>query len=223
MVHIISIETATKNCSIALHTDGKPIAFIQFFVDKSHAERVHNLIVSVLETSKLKLTDVSAIAISAGPGSYTGLRIASALAKGLCFSLDIPLIAINTLEAMSIGLLLSGFKKCPMLDARRMEVYCRLFDENNNPETKIEAKIIDSKSFESELELSKIVFFGDGSEKCKSIIVNPNAFFLADFNPTALQVGKIAFEKYLNKRFEDLAYFEPLYLKEFYFPVSTKK
>ncbi|TAF72493.1 MAG: tRNA (adenosine(37)-N6)-threonylcarbamoyltransferase complex dimerization subunit type 1 TsaB [Bacteroidetes bacterium] len=222
MTHILSIETATKICSIALHSNGKPISFTQFFIDKSHAERIHALILSVLETSKLKFENLSAIAISAGPGSYTGLRIASALAKGLCFSLDIPLISIETLDAMAIGLPLSLFKKCPMLDARRMEVYCRLYDENNNAISPTEAKIIDSESFINELENSKIVFYGDGSLKCKNLISHPNAFFLDDFYPTALQIGKLAFEKFNQNNFEDLAYFEPHYLKEFYFPVSKK-
>lgn len=222
MTHILSIETATKICSIAIHSNGEPIAFTQFFIDKSHAERIHALIISVLETSKLKFENLSAIAISAGPGSYTGLRIASALAKGLCFSLDIPLIAIETLNAMAVGLPLSRLKKCPMLDARRMEVYCRLYDENNNPILPTEAKIIDSESFINELENSKIVFFGDGSLKCKNLISHPNAFFLDDFYPTALQIGKLAIEKFNLQKFEDLAYFEPHYLKEFYFPVSKK-
>lgn len=222
MAHILSIETATKICSVALSTDGEPIAFIQFFIDKSHAERIHSLIHSVLETSKLTLSDLSAIAISAGPGSYTGLRIASALAKGLCFSLDIPLIAINTLDAMAFGLAISGFKKCPMLDARRMEVYCGIYNEKMVLEKPIEAKIIDSQSFEEELSKSKIVFFGDGALKCKNVIIHPNAFFVSDFHPTALQISKLANLKFNEKRFEDLAYFEPHYLKEFYFPVSTK-
>lgn len=216
MSYILSIETATKVCSVAVHFEGKLISIFQNFTEKSHAERLHALIEAVLIESKITLKDLKAIAISAGPGSYTGLRIASSLAKGLCFALEIPLIAIDTLQSMALELSLPGFFVCPMLDARRMEVYCAIYDNNNELIYPTEAKVIDNQSFIDILEKNKILFFGDGSTKCKDLINHNNAFFMANIYPSAAQIGVLAYPKFQKNIFEDIAYFEPHYLKEFY-------
>lgn len=216
MSYILSIETATKICSVAVHLEGKVISLAQNFGEKTHAERIHALIQNVLAESKIGMQQLQTIAISAGPGSYTGLRIASALAKGLCFGLQIPLIAVDTLQSMALATSISGFLTCPMLDARRMEVYCALFDSQNTKIAHTEAKIIDVHSFEMALETNKIIFLGDGAAKCKDIITHKNAFFLDNIHPSAVQIGELAYKKFLSNQVEDIAYFEPHYLKEFY-------
>lgn len=216
MSYILSLETATKACSVAIHFEGKTITVIQNFTEKSHAERLHALIEAVLVEAKITLKDLKAVAISAGPGSYTGLRIASSLAKGLCFALQIPLIAINTLQSMALEISMQGFLVCPMLDARRMEVYCAIYDFKNDIIHPTQAKVIENDSFKEVLETNQILFFGDGSAKCKELINHKNAFFMDNKYPNAAQIGIIAFQKFKKNNFEDLAYFEPHYLKEFY-------
>ncbi len=216
MAFILSIETATKVCSVAVHYNGKIVSLVQNFSEKSHAERVHALIQNVLKESHIELSDIKAVAISAGPGSYTGLRIASSLAKGLCFALQIPLIAVDTLQSMAKAIAIDGFFSCPMIDARRNEVYCAIYNATNELILANEAKIIDKDSFSDLLESNKMIFFGDGSTKCKDIILHPNAFFLDIIHPNATQIGQIAYQKFVENKIEDLAYFEPHYLKEFY-------
>ena len=156
-----------------------------------------------------------------GPGSYTGLRIGVASAKGLCYALNIPLISISTLKAMSLGM--SKEKKadlfCPMIDARRMEVYSAFFDSNNIIKREIKADILDFNSYKDELK-QKVIFFGDGSDKAKNTIKNKNASFVANFHPSATFVGMLSYQKFLDSDFEDIAYFEPFYLKDF---VAGKK
>ena len=156
-----------------------------------------------------------------GPGSYTGLRIGVSTAKGLCYGLDIPLISVSTLKAMSSAMILKQQADlyCPMIDARRMEVYSAIFDVNNNRLRDIQADIIDSSSYKQELE-KVMVFFGDGSEKAKDIIRNKNAIFIPNFYPSAKYMGVLSYQKFTKSDFEDLAYFEPFYLKDF---VAGKK
>jgi tRNA threonylcarbamoyladenosine biosynthesis protein TsaB len=167
------------------------------------------------------MTELDAVAVSKGHGSYTGLRIGISTAKGLCYALDKPLISVNTLEAMAAGFIDSGkFDKgtlfCPMIDARRMEVYTAVYNSEGVEVSAVEAKIINSSSFSELLSSGKVVFFGDGAEKCQEILeLHANAILVTDFINSARDLGKPAFQKFLNKDFEDIAYFEPFYLKDF--------
>lgn len=215
---ILSIETATPVCSVGLYTDGKLQALFESYLDKSHSKHLTIIIQEVIRSAELTFSDIDAIAVSKGPGSYTGLRIGTSTAKGLCYGLDIPLISVDTLEAMAHGV--SGYLSddillCPMLDARRMEVYCRLYKKNLHAITDTEAVVIDSKSFTSYLEKHKIAFFGNGASKCKSVIYHPNAVFIEGVHPSAKEIGALAIHKYAASLFEDLAKYEPFYLKEF--------
>ena len=216
---IISIESATKVCSVALHREGSLLAKSEFYLDKSHSSLLTNLIDDLLKYCQLQMKDLDAVAISMGPGSYTGLRIGTSVAKGLCFGLEIPLIAVNTLEAMALGVNnsnLSGKLLCPMLDARRMEVYTTLLNAKMDIVQQTSAKIIGENSFVDLLKENKILFFGNGAEKCKPVFgENKNAYFLDEIEPSAASVGTLAGRKFLENEFEDLAYFAPFYLKEF--------
>ena len=221
-IYILNIETSTKACSVAIHKNGNLIALKESITENfSHSEKLLVFVEELIETSQIKLVDISAIAVSMGPGSYTGLRIGVATAKGLCYGLNIPLISISTLKSMSLGM---GLKMkadlfCPMIDARRMEVYSAFFDINNIRKRGIQADILDSNSYKNELK-EKVIFFGDGSDKAKEVIKNRNAIFIADFHPSANFIGMLSYQKFLNSDFEDLAYFEPFYLKDF---VAGKK
>lgn len=165
-----------------------------------------------------KPDQLRAVAISAGPGSYTGLRIGVATAKGLCFGLGIPLIAINSLDLLAAQVKpfnVSSAWLCPMFDARRMEVYTRLYDHNLKPLNDITASIIEERSLATELAEHRIIFFGNGAEKCKTVIKHENASFLSDIHPSAEKLGELAFEKFKNNHFENVASYEPFYLKDF--------
>ena len=216
---ILSIETSTKVCSVALHQNGELLAESTLYVDKSHSEKLAVLIKDLLSYAEVGTKDLSAVAIASGPGSYTGLRIGTSTAKGLCYALSIPLIAINTLEAMAYGAtkhLTEEVLICPMLDARRMEVYYLLTDSNLTSIQPTAAKIIDEESFQEELSNNKILFFGNGASKCQPVIGNnPNALFINTQSISAVNVGELAWVKFNNQEIENLAYFEPEYLKEF--------
>ncbi len=178
------------------------------------------LIQQAVEHAGFDLSEVDAIAVAKGPGSYTGLRIAVSTAKGLCFALDKPLIAINTLEALALqvtGFFSEEYLFCPMLDARRMEVYCAVFDKDLHYKEPTQAKIIDSESFQDSLSQHKMVFFGDGAAKCQPILsASPNACFLkTEIYPSAKTVGQLAVALYDNRQFETVETFEPYYLKDF--------
>lgn len=221
---ILSIETATPACSVALHQAGNLVALAELHTENAHSEQLTILIEQIIQRSKYTLQHIDAIAVSKGPGSYTGLRIGVATAKGLCFALDKPLIAINTLEAMTEQVRSIQTQKtlfCPMIDARRMEVYCLLADENGKMIVPTEAKIIEKNAFEDFLNQHKIVFFGNGAEKCKAIISSENAIFFAGVSCSAKSMGQLAYQKFLDKDFEELIYFEPFYLKDFV--SNTKK
>ena len=220
--YILNIETSTKACSVAVHNNGKLMSLKENVTENfSHSEKLQNYIQQTIEKSKIQLSNLSAVAVSMGPGSYTGLRIGVASAKGLCYALNIPLISISTLKAMSFGM--SKEKKadlfCPMIDARRMEVYSAFFDSNNIIKREIKAEILDVSSYKDELK-QKIVFFGDGSDKAKKTIKNKNASFVSNFHPSASFLGMLSYQKFLESDFEDIAFFEPFYLKDF---VSGKK
>jgi tRNA threonylcarbamoyladenosine biosynthesis protein TsaB len=214
---ILSIETSTDVCSVAIHNQGQLIADRESIEAYSHAERLAPLIDETLDNNNIKRKDLTAIAVSAGPGSYTGLRIGTSTAKGLCYALDIPLITIGTLESMleSIDADTKGHLLCPMLDARRMEVYCLLANSDNNIIEPTQAKIIDESSFSDYLSNSKVIFFGNGSDKCKQVITSKNAIFIDDIKPSAINIGKLAYHKNVENNFADLVNFEPDYLKAF--------
>jgi tRNA threonylcarbamoyladenosine biosynthesis protein TsaB len=209
--------------SVALAVDGKVLAFKQVNERNIHAEVITLFIEELVNTANLTYNDLDAIAVSCGPGSYTGLRIGVSTAKGLCFALNKPLIAIETLEAMAyaiIGEKIVTVDKdtllCPMIDARRMEVYCALFNQEGLKVRPTAADIIDEHSFRELLSKHKILFFGDGADKCEAVLgVNNNAQFLPDFVNSATYLTQKAAEKFNEKQFEDIAYFEPYYLKDF--------
>ena len=216
-VYILNIETSTKACSVALHKNGELIVSREDVTTNfSHSEKLLKFISKLFSDAKLSLSDLDAIAVSMGPGSYTGLRIGVSTAKGLCYGLDIPLISISTLKAMSFGMALEikADLYCPMIDAKRMEVYSAFFDINNTEVRKIQADIIDENSYKKELE-KKVVFFGDGSEKIKEKIKHENAMFISNIHPSAKNMGLLSYQKFNKSLYEDLAYFEPFYLKDF--------
>jgi len=219
MALILSIETSTTECSVAISDKGKVVVYEKLFLEKSHANLLTLAIESVASHANIELADLDAIAVSKGPGSYTGLRIGVSTAKGLCYALDKPLIAINTLKAMADevncfnthNMLLS-----PMIDARRMEVYTALFDADLNEIKGTSAKILDEHSFDETLESTNVLFFGNGSNKFQELVQNKTAaHFIDNVSPSADAVGRLAFESFNNGTFEDVAYFEPFYLKDF--------
>lgn len=225
---ILQIETATTVCSVALAKNGKVITSKDLEQRNIHAEVINVFIDELLTKTGNHYTDIDAIAVSCGPGSYTGLRIGISTAKGLCFALDKPLIAIETLESMAQGIidnpaLLSTFNLepstlllCPMIDARRMEVYTAIFNTKGENIVPTAAEIINENSFADSLKENQVLFFGDGAEKCREVLSNnPNAHFLTGFTNSAGHLTKKAAEKFAKKDFEDVAYFEPFYLKDF--------
>lgn len=215
MANILCIETATTNCSVALGIDGKMKALKEENdLNYSHSERLHILINDILEESSMSLSSLDAVAISKGPGSYTGLRIGVSAAKGLCFSLDIPLISVPTLTSLAYKIEVPGYIVA-MLDARRMEVYSAVFDQNKGLLGETTAVILDSQSYLPLLEKGKVNFIGSGVEKFQKICDHPNAVFIENELPSASQIVNLATQKYKTGEFEDVAYFEPYYLKDF--------
>ncbi|GAB4397836.1 MAG: tRNA (adenosine(37)-N6)-threonylcarbamoyltransferase complex dimerization subunit type 1 TsaB [Microscillaceae bacterium] len=216
---ILSLETATSVCSVSLHRKGVLCSEVSLFVGQSHSVMLHPMIDQVLTFSQESFASLSAVAISKGPGSYTGLRIGTSTAKGLCYALDLPLLAVNTLEAMARAMQAWQSRPiwlCPMIDARRMEVYCALYDENGQCISPTEARIIDESSFEEYLFRQDILFFGDGAAKCQPHLSHqPRAHFQKDFYPQARAVGQLAEAQWQAGEFMDVAYFEPYYLKDF--------
>ena len=220
---VLLIETATTSCSVALATDKQVIALREIDQRNIHAEVITVYVDEVMKETGQAFTDLDAIAVSCGPGSYTGLRIGISTAKGLCYSLDKPLIAIETLSAMAHGLIARKLLTiepntllCPMIDARRMEVYTALFDATGNELKPTSADIITDDSFAEVLKTNKIVFFGDGAEKCKSTLAkSPNALFVDGFVNSARDILVPAVQKLNKQDFVDVAYFEPFYLKDF--------
>lgn len=219
---ILQIETTTQTCSVALAENGVLLQVVEKTDRNIHAANLTLFIEEVMRLSNRTLSQLDAVAVSMGPGSYTGLRIGVSTAKGLCYALDIPLIAVNSLKAMA-----SGFKRtcfsvrpdtlfCPMIDARRMEVYCSIFDGDLNIVTDTEAKIIDESSFIDLLQNNLIYFFGDGAEKCEDMLgKNMNARVMGDYINSAKDLTDLAFDAFNQKDFVDVAYFEPFYLKDF--------
>jgi tRNA threonylcarbamoyladenosine biosynthesis protein TsaB len=220
MALILSLETSATSCSVALHDNGQPVNVLRISESQAHAEKLAVLIREVVSNhTGSSMADLVAVAVSSGPGSYTGLRIGTSTAKGICYALDIPLIAVNTLDLLCAQFLENRLQPegllCPMIDAKRMEVYCQIADRDLKIFQKIEAKVIDSESFSELLKDHKMFFFGDGAEKCKNVISHENAFFVDGHAPDALTLGKMAFTKFSKNDFEDLVGFTPLYLKDF--------
>jgi tRNA threonylcarbamoyladenosine biosynthesis protein TsaB len=216
MIYILCIETTTTNCSVSISKDGFTIALKELnSANYSHSEKLHLFIEEVLKHAKISKKDLSAIAVSKGPGSYTGLRIGVSAAKGLCFALDLPLISIDTLYLLALQVEHKDSFIIPMLDARRMEVYTSVFDNEYNQLEKTNALILNESSFLSYLEKCKVVFIGNANEKFKTLCNHPNAIFIDDKLPSANQMGLLANRKYKISDFESVAYFEPYYLKDF--------
>ncbi|MGB1019718.1 MAG: tRNA (adenosine(37)-N6)-threonylcarbamoyltransferase complex dimerization subunit type 1 TsaB [Flavobacteriaceae bacterium] len=217
MALILHIESATKNCSVALAKDGEIVAFKEKATPNySHAKQLHPFIEALFRNASEKVESLDAVAVSKGPGSYTGLRIGVATAKGLCYALSIPLMGINTLQSMIQPHLNQGQWLIPMLDARRMEVYTALFDAQGNAVKPTWAEVLEPDSFDTHLGDQKAFVFGEGAHKFKALCSNKNLHFLSDFDyPSALTMTGLAFEAFQEKKFEDVAYFEPFYLKEF--------
>ncbi len=214
---ILNIETATKNCSVSLSSEGKLLAIKELNDGNySHSENLHVFIEEVLKSASKSFSDINAIAVSKGPGSYTGLRIGVSAAKGLCFSLDKPLISVSTLASLANSIKIEkGAVIVPLLDARRMEVYSTVFDSNYNQIREVKAEVIDSTSFSAFLNKGEVYFLGDGAEKCKDVIKHKNAIFLDDYFPSAKQMVNLSYDKFKISDIEDVAYFEPFYLKDF--------
>lgn len=225
---ILSIETSTYVCSAALSADGEVLFEKASFEGPSHAALLGVYIEEALAVLKGKGMKLDAVAVSSGPGSYTGLRIGVSVAKGLCFGYDIPLIGISTLEIMALmavkqNQVATDCLYCAMLDARRMEVYASIYDASLTTVRETKAEIVDAGTYASFLENGKVCFFGNGAAKCKEVISSSNAFFLDDIHPLAVNMIPLAEKAFTDRKFEDTAYFEPFYLKEFQATVAKNK
>ncbi|QJW88259.1 tRNA (adenosine(37)-N6)-threonylcarbamoyltransferase complex dimerization subunit type 1 TsaB [Spirosoma taeanense] len=217
---ILSLDTSTTACSVALHRDGMLLGAYELFTERTSSAMLTTLINDVVQHTGHELNQLDAIAVAKGPGSYTGLRIGVSTAKGLCFALDKPLLAVNTLAAMTEQIRQfypANTRLCPMLDARRMEVYCAFYDSAGQELRPTSAEIIDETSFGEWLTQGPVVFFGDGAAKCRTFLgQHPNAVFPdVTILPSARTVGKLATSAFTESRFEDVATFEPFYLKDF--------
>ena len=213
---ILSIETATTNCSVSLSKEGETFALQEDYDNNySHAERLHVYIEKILQDNNVSKSDLAAIAVSKGPGSYTGLRIGVSAAKGLCFALNIPLISVPTLESLVKQITVSDGIIIPLLDARRMEVYSAIYSSNHNILRSTKAEILNEDIYIEYLDKFPVYFIGNGVEKAKTIILHNNAHFIENKLPSANEMGKIAYIKYKKNDIEDVAYFEPYYLKDF--------
>jgi tRNA threonylcarbamoyladenosine biosynthesis protein TsaB len=217
MALILNLETATKTCSVVLSMDEEVIAIQEITTEKfSHAEKLNLFIEKVLTDAGKSFKDLDAVAVSAGPGSYTGLRIGASTAKGICFALDIPLISVNSLKALASQAKIENGLLCPMFDARRMEVYMAIYNSALKEIKPTSASVVESiHSFKIDLDKGPIYFFGPGAVKCQDIIVHENAIFDLDVKVSAKGMAILSFQKFKDKEFEDVAYFEPAYLKDF--------
>ncbi len=234
MAVILNIETATRVCSVSLAVDGVVKAIKESKIKNSHAEQVTLFSEMVVQKAGFTFNDLDAVAISKGPGSYTGLRIGVSSAKGYCFALDIPLISVGTLDAMAWGLIYAlrnkkqktdAYYYCPMIDARRMEVYDAVYDYRLNKVKEVSATILEENTYDQYFERHAMVFGGDGATKAKDLYFkNPHkTYFLDGFEPSSMFMAELAEQQYQKQQFEDVAYFEPYYLKEFVAGISKVK
>ncbi|WP_396195272.1 tRNA (adenosine(37)-N6)-threonylcarbamoyltransferase complex dimerization subunit type 1 TsaB [Flavobacterium sp.] len=217
MNYILNIETATKNCSVSLAGNGETILCKEIAEQGySHAEKLHVFIEEILKESQLNLKALKAVAVSKGPGSYTGLRIGVSTAKGLCYALGIPLISIDTLAVLANGVKHNDGLIVPMIDARRMEVYSAVFNQNRQKIKAVQAEILTENSYSDTTDT--VYFVGDCQEKCQTVLTQPNFVFLTDnVYPSAKEMSGLSYAKFEQNDFEDVAYFEPFYLKDFMF------
>lgn len=223
-VNILSIETASQICSVAVHQDGVLLGHSELNIANAHSAKLLPLVESLFFEIQIGFGEIDAVGVSAGPGSYTGLRIGISTAKGICFAQDVPLIGVDTLAALAFQA--TGFVEpdtliIPMMDARRSEIYTAIFSSEGAMLSPSHALVVEANPFLDLLENTKVYFLGDGVGKLKNVLHHPNAVFLEATN-SALGVGGIAYKKYLNREFEDIAYFEPNYLKEFRVITSKK-
>ncbi len=217
---ILAIDASTRGCSVALFDSGVLLSASELFADRSSSEMLTTMISQVADQARVALSDLDAIAVARGPGSYTGLRIAVSTAKGLCFGLEKPLLSYNTLKVMawSVKGQTGELLLCPMLDARRMEVYCAVIEPENFSEVvPTSSVIIAADSFDEVLSGRKVLFFGEGAEKCRPVLgSHPNAVFAEEpIYPSARFAGHFVELSFKEGAFEDVAAFEPFYLKEF--------
>ncbi len=224
MAKILHIETATPTCSVALSYGRELVSFKESHIDKSHASLLTVFIDDLFKETGISATELDAVSVSMGPGSYTGLRIGVSVAKGLAYGLGIPMLAVSTLKAMALGFLKRlevekngdhTFLLCPMIDARRMEVYLAMYDSKLETVQDVSALIVDKNSFLKELKNRKLHFFGSGAQKCESVINHKNAFFNHDYLNSSKDLIPLAYNQFKRKEFVDTAYFEPYYLKDF--------
>lgn len=227
MALILNIETATVLCSVALSKNGKILLQREIAEEKSHAGSLSVFIQDILKEAEITVNDLSAVAVGKGPGSYTGLRIGVSVAKGICYGSGVPLIAVSTLHVLFSDAMQKirdhAMIYCPMIDARRMEVFCCLLDGAGKEILPVSAMIIGDDSFKSYLSHHRLVFFGPGMEKCRKVLVHNNAVFLPDVLPHASAMAVLSEEKFEKGLFEDIAYFEPFYLKDFVATVPKKR
>ena len=222
---ILNIETATNVCSVTLAKGKQIIANKISYEEKSHSELLTVFIEQIVKEQKISLKDLDAVSVSKGPGSYTGLRIGVSTAKGIAYGIDKPLIAISTLQTMAYQVIFEQKIEdkntlfCPMIDARRMEVYNAFYNLKGEQVREIKAEIIDEISYKDILDNQKVIFFGDGSNKCKNIITHKNAFFIENITPLSNYMIDLSIKSFEKHQFENVAYFEPFYLKNF---IATK-
>lgn len=217
MAYILCIETSTKACSTAVFENEKLLSS-NSSVDENyaHAEKLSKFIDECIKSADISYNDLDAITIGKGPGSYTGLRIGTSTAKGICYALEIPLIAIDSLKIMASSVETQNGLLCPMIDARRMEVYAAIYDSELNEIRTTQADIVDETTYSELLNKGNVAFFGDGAEKCKTVLaINSNSNFIDGIFPDAKNMGRLAHQKFVNQEFENTAYFEPFYLKDF--------
>lgn len=224
---ILNIETSTDVCSVALSENGVTVSHLEIYDGNAHAANLTPLIERIFASqSDVKIADIEAVAVSSGPGSYTGLRIGASTAKGICYALGKPLIAVPTLDIIAEAIFLSDSKidiVCPMIDARRMEVYTQVVRRNAEVIVPVEALVVDENAFANELSANVIAFGGNGAAKCQKVITSANAVFVPDICPLASNMARLAQKKFDAREFESVAYFEPFYLKEFIATVPKNK
>lgn len=225
MAYILQIESSTSICSVALAKDGKLIDLQESSEGQNHARLLAVFVENILTRQNIGSNQLSAVAVSEGPGSYTGLRIGVSLAKGICYANQIPLIPVSPLQSMSEQVIshqhelnIQDLDNCllvPMIDARRMEVYAATYDSTNHLIKPVSAEIIDEQAYLSDLKHKKVLFFGNGASKCQKVITHPSALFLPEIHTSAQFMCNLAWKAFQNEQYADLAYFEPFYLKDF--------
>lgn len=217
---ILNLDTSTDVCSVAVSEDGACIFSKEDFSGPNHAERLGSFVDEALSFTDNHAIPLDAVAVSCGPGSYTGLRIGVSMAKGICYGRGVKLIGIPTLELLCVPVLLreeveEGALLCPMIDARRMEVYSQIFDRSLQQVRQIKAEVVETGTFNTWLDRQPVYFFGNGAAKCKTVIQHPNAHFIDDVKPLAKYMFPLAEKRIARQQFEDVAYFVPFYLKDF--------